>query len=103
MRGAPSWWTDFGPPEKITPTGFLAAISSAVIVYGTISEYTCASRTRRAMSWAYCAPKSTTRTVSKDSVTAQTRRRERVGHGGGGVERSLRSETIKHGSWGLPS
>ena len=30
---------------------------------GTISEYTCASRTRRAISWAYWAPKSTTRTV----------------------------------------
>ncbi len=34
------------------------------MVEGTISLYTRASRTRRAMSWAYCAPKSTTRTVS---------------------------------------
>jgi glycine/D-amino acid oxidase-like deaminating enzyme len=46
----------------LMPTGFRARISSAVIVCGTISEYTFASRTRRAMSWAYWAPKSTTRT-----------------------------------------
>jgi len=44
--------------------GSLASISATGIVRGTISEYTCASRTRRAMSCAYCAPKSTTRTVS---------------------------------------
>src|SRR2546421_1772006 len=62
--GAPSTWTDAGPPLKITPAGLRAFSSSAVIVYGTISEYTCASRTRRAISCAYCAPKSTTRTVS---------------------------------------
>ncbi len=45
--------------------GFFASISETGIVCGTISEYTWHSRTRRAMSWAYCAPKSTTRTVSK--------------------------------------
>ena len=44
--------------------GCLASISSTGIVCGTISEYTFASRTRRAISWAYWAPKSTTRTVS---------------------------------------
>src|ERR1700727_2856540 len=44
--------------------GCLASISPTGIVEGTISEYTWHSRTRRAMSWAYCAPKSTTRTVS---------------------------------------
>ena len=42
--------------------GSLASICSTVNVWGTISEYTFASRTRRAMSWAYCAPKSTTMT-----------------------------------------
>lgn len=31
--------------------------------HGTISEYTFRSRTRRAMSWPYCAPKSKTNTV----------------------------------------
>src|SRR5215475_6337022 len=44
--------------------GFLASMSATGMVLGTISLYTRASRTRRAMSWAYCAPKSTTRTVS---------------------------------------
>ena len=40
------------------------------MVEGTISLNTWHSRTRRAISCAYCAPKSTTRTVSKDcSVT----------------------------------
>src|SRR4051794_31978402 len=37
-------------------------ISSTVAVCGTTSEYTWASRTRRAISCAYCAPKSTTTT-----------------------------------------
>ena len=46
------------------PWGARARISSAVMSWGTISEWTWASRTRRAMSWAYWAPKSTTRTVS---------------------------------------
>ena len=38
------------------------------IVCGTISLYTRASRTRRAISCAYCAPKSTTRTVGVRTV-----------------------------------
>src|ERR1700712_1792582 len=42
--------------------GDLASMSFADIDDGTISEYTAASRTRRAISWAYWAPKSTTRT-----------------------------------------
>src|SRR3954451_5785938 len=62
--GAPGAYTDDGPPDRMTAFGRRAAISSAVIVDGTISENTCASRTRRAISCAYCAPKSTTRTVS---------------------------------------
>src|SRR3984957_11033237 len=57
--------------------GCLASISLTGIVDGTISEYTWHSRTRRAMSWAYCAPKSTTRTVSNppgaDTPTPSTR------------------------------
>ena len=44
--------------------GFRASISSTGIECGTISEYTFASRTRRAINCAYCAPKSTTRTNS---------------------------------------
>ena len=42
--------------------GFFALISAAEIEDGTISEKTWASRTRRAINWAYWAPKSTTRT-----------------------------------------
>src|SRR3954464_251614 len=61
--GAPSTCTDAGPPERMIAFGFMACISANDIVRGTISEYTCASRTRRAISWAYCAPKSTTSTA----------------------------------------
>src|SRR6478735_4320938 len=60
--GAPSSYTLDGPPESTMPDGRLAAISAAVTVWGTISEYTLASRTRRAINCAYCAPKSTTST-----------------------------------------
>lgn len=63
-RGAPSAYTEDGPPERMIAFGLLASISATGMVDGTISLYTRASRTRRAMSWAYCAPKSTTRTTS---------------------------------------
>ncbi len=36
--------------------GALASICSTGIVWGTTALYTRASRTRRAMSWAYWAP-----------------------------------------------
>ncbi len=52
------------------PFGCFASISAIGIVRGTISEYTRASRTRRAISCAYCAPKSTTSTVSCTPVTS---------------------------------
>ena len=42
------------------------------IVGATISLYTCASRTRRAIRRAYCAPKSTTRTVSVVTVSCSS-------------------------------
>src|SRR4051795_5898450 len=64
MVGAPSTCTDLGPPLKMMPLGLRASISSIGMFRGTISENTCASRTRRAISCAYWAPKSTTRTVS---------------------------------------
>jgi hypothetical protein len=48
--------------------GRLASISLTGIVDGTISEYTWHSRTRRAINCAYCAPKSTTNTVSNAPV-----------------------------------
>src|SRR5215207_77274 len=75
MDGAWSTCTDAGPPERMIPFGRRASISDSGIVRGTISEYTCASRTRRAISCAYCAPKSTTSTVSKwDGSTATASR-----------------------------
>src|SRR3954454_15327010 len=49
--------------------GSRASRSATGTVCGTISEYTRHSRTRRAISWAYWAPKSTTRTRSWSVVT----------------------------------
>ena len=60
--GAFSAYTLDGPPERIIASGFFALTCAAVIEDGTISEKISASRTRRAINWAYCAPKSTTRT-----------------------------------------
>src|SRR5579863_4275398 len=51
------------------PFGRRRRICSGVTECGTISEWTCASRIRRAINWAYCAPKSTTRTVSNGAAT----------------------------------
>src|SRR5881227_1878059 len=67
--GAPSTCTDFGPPLKMMPLGLRASMSAIGMSRGTISEYTCASRTRRAISCAYCAPKSTTSTVSNGGAS----------------------------------
>src|SRR5260370_37197138 len=63
-RWTPGSYTLRGPPERMIPSGERRRISSAEMEAGTISERTRHSRTRRAMSWAYWAPKSTTRTVS---------------------------------------
>src|SRR4051812_5675689 len=65
--GAPSSYTLEGPPESTMACGSLALISSMDAVCGMTSEYTRASRTRRAISCAYCAPKSTTRTGRGDA------------------------------------
>src|SRR5699024_2047969 len=60
--GAASSLTLEGPPESTMASGFFAANSDAGASWAMISEYRPASRMRRAMSWAYWAPKSTTRT-----------------------------------------
>src|SRR5436190_22529406 len=73
MRGALSAYTDAGPPERINACGFRARTSCAVIVCGTSSEYTLASRTRRAISWAYCPPRSTTRTGRSSGARSGSR------------------------------
>src|SRR6266571_7432111 len=67
--GAPSAYTEAGPPDRMIAFGLRARISARGIVDGTICECTWHSRTRRAISCAYWAPKSTTRTVS-DSMPA---------------------------------
>ena len=36
-EGAPSTWTEAGPPLKMMPAGLRSASSCAVIVWGTIS------------------------------------------------------------------
>src|SRR3954454_4334968 len=61
-NGAPAAYTDEGPPDRMMAAGAFASRWATVAVCGTISEYTFASRTRRAISCAYWAPKSTTRT-----------------------------------------
>src|SRR4051794_3924132 len=48
--------------------GRFASMSATGMVEGTISLKTRHSRTRRAISWAYWAPKSTTRTLSNGSA-----------------------------------
>src|SRR3954447_8561499 len=60
--GAPSAYTDAGPPLRISACGFRARTCSGVTVCGTSSEKTRHSRTRRAISCEYCPPRSTTRT-----------------------------------------
>src|SRR5918992_4035188 len=67
--GARGAYTDAGPPDRMIAAGRRLARYSGLTSYGTISEYTWHSRTRRAISWAYCAPKSTTKTGRGSSVT----------------------------------
>src|SRR3954451_6840423 len=62
MRGAPSAYTDAGPPESRIARGVRRRISSTETRCDTSSEYTRASRTRRAISCEYWPPRSTTRT-----------------------------------------
>src|SRR4051812_31393766 len=64
-RGAPSAYTDAGPPERISPRGARRLISSTSIVCGSSSLKTPHSRTRRAISWEYWPPKSRTSTSSE--------------------------------------
>src|SRR5215831_4605752 len=67
--GAPGAYTLAGPPEKIKPRGFISATRAAGKSWRTSWQKTFCSRTRRAMSWPYCAPKSKTRMRSVSGVT----------------------------------
>ena len=50
-RGAPSAYTEAGPPERMIPRGLRLAISSSGTWCGSSSLNTPQSRTRRAISW----------------------------------------------------
>src|SRR3954454_19225346 len=68
--GAPSAYTDAGPPERIRPRGERRLISSTSIVCGSSSLKTPHSCTRRAISWEYWPPKSRTSTSSERVAAA---------------------------------
>src|SRR6266851_2013482 len=61
--GAPGSLTLAGPPLRMRPAGSRCFSSDHGVVPGTSSQYTLASRTRRAISWLNCEPKSRTSTV----------------------------------------
>src|SRR5882672_10009120 len=61
ILGASAAYTDAGPPERITPPRSIRFATSRARAGGAISHQAPASRTRRAMSCAYCAPRSTIR------------------------------------------
>src|SRR5215217_3282563 len=63
-RGAPSAYTEAGPPDRISPFGLRRRTSSTPTWCGSSSENTPHSRTRRAISCEYWPPKSSTRTSS---------------------------------------
>src|SRR3990172_355091 len=56
--GAPSSNTELGQPERMIPLGFILRNSSTGVLKGTRTLWTWCSRTRRAISCEYCAPKS---------------------------------------------
>src|SRR5882672_10761812 len=63
-RGVSSSVTEFGPPERMMPRGLKSRMNCSLTSKGCSSQYTPASRTRRAISCAYCAPKSRMRILS---------------------------------------
>src|SRR6185437_7048367 len=65
--GASLSYTEDGPPERMIPAGEYFRISSIFAVQGRTTEKTFCSRTRRAISCEYCAPKSKT-TIDWDST-----------------------------------
>src|SRR6185437_1866362 len=65
--GASLSYTDDGPPDRMIPAGEYFRISSILAVQGRTTENTFCSRTRRAISCEYCAPKSRT-TIDWDST-----------------------------------
>lgn len=93
--GAPGAYTDCGPPDSTIAAGRFAMICSTVAVCGMISEKTRASRTRRAISCAYWAPKSMTMTRSWESTIMRLSLGLPAGTGGA-VGSSLQPMTAQH-------
>jgi hypothetical protein len=58
------------------PLGRSRASASSAALNGAISLYTPASRTRRAMSWVTCDPKSTIRMVSAGWTVMRARKKK---------------------------
>src|SRR5919201_3030052 len=69
-RGARPAYTDAGPPLKISACGLRARTWSAATPWPMSSEYTRHSRTRRAISCAYCPPRSSTSTGRSSGARA---------------------------------
>src|SRR4051812_34205250 len=63
--GAPTSYTEAGPPESTNPFGALSRIVSIAVVAGSSSAKTPHSRIRRAISCEYWPPKSRTSTSSE--------------------------------------
>src|SRR4051812_932784 len=70
--GAPGSYTLDGPPDRMIPFGFNSFTRSAGRSWRTTWQKTFCSRTRRAISWPYCEPKSriSTRSLSERGVMA---------------------------------
>src|SRR6476619_198197 len=62
VRGLSASVTELGPPDRITPPGASRSNAASALLNGAISQYTPASRTRRAMSCVTWLPKSKMRT-----------------------------------------
>src|SRR4030095_4873271 len=67
-RGVSPSVTLLGPPDKTMPFGANSRMNVSLTSYGWISQYTCVSRRRRAMSCVYCAPKSRIRILECDDA-----------------------------------
>ena len=61
-----------GPPDRMMPRGRQARMRSGSVLNGQISQYTPASRSRRAISWVTWLPKSriSTRSAARAAVAA---------------------------------
>src|SRR5664279_510201 len=63
-RNSCSSYVDAWLPDRMTAFGAKSRTNASLTSFGWISQKTCASRTRRAMSWVTCEPKSRMRILS---------------------------------------